>query len=76
MSNRSRLEQLGARALLARGPMGASGNPKVFLDLVGPAVRGFILKKGKQLLDIAVVGRGGELRKQNADALSFNDRLY
>jgi hypothetical protein len=30
------------------GPLGRSRNPRVFLDLAGPAVRGLLLKKGKQ----------------------------
>ncbi len=30
------------------GPLGRSHNPRVFLDLAGPAVRGLLLKKGKQ----------------------------
>ncbi|MEM7152964.1 MAG: ferritin-like domain-containing protein [Myxococcota bacterium] len=30
------------------GPMGRSRNPRVFLDLAGPAVRGLLLKRGKQ----------------------------
>lgn len=34
--------------LTALGPMGRSRNPRVFLDLAGPAVRGLLLKKGKQ----------------------------
>lgn len=32
----------------ALGPLGRSRNPRVFLDLAGPAVRGLLLKKGKQ----------------------------
>jgi len=32
----------------ALGPLGRSQNPRVFLDLAGPAVRGLLLKKGKQ----------------------------
>ncbi|MCA9704821.1 MAG: ferritin-like domain-containing protein [Myxococcales bacterium] len=32
----------------ALGPLGRSHNPRVFLDLAGPAVRGLLLKKGKQ----------------------------
>ncbi len=32
----------------ALGPMGRSRNARVFLDLAGPAVRGLVLKKGKQ----------------------------
>ncbi|MEM9459242.1 MAG: ferritin-like domain-containing protein [Myxococcota bacterium] len=35
-------------ALSALRPMGRSRNPRVFLDLAGPAVRGLLLKKGKQ----------------------------
>lgn len=34
--------------LTALGPMGRSRNPRVFLDLAGPAVRGLLLKKGKR----------------------------
>lgn len=30
------------------GPLGRSRNPRVFLELAGPAVRGLLLKKGKQ----------------------------
>ena len=30
------------------GPVFRSKNPKVFLDLLGPAVRGFLLHRGKQ----------------------------
>jgi len=30
------------------GPMGRSLNPRVFLELAGPAVRGLLLKRGKQ----------------------------
>ncbi|MCX4242107.1 ferritin-like domain-containing protein [Paraliomyxa miuraensis] len=32
----------------ALGPLGRSRNPRVFLDLAGPAVRGLLLKKGKR----------------------------
>lgn len=37
-----------ARDLSPFGPVFRSKNAKVFLDLVGPAVRGFLLHKGKQ----------------------------
>ncbi|MBL4688504.1 MAG: ferritin-like domain-containing protein [Nannocystaceae bacterium] len=30
------------------GPLGRSGNPRVLLNLAGPAVRGLLLKRGKQ----------------------------
>lgn len=40
MSKPSRFQSLGA--------VGRSGNAKVFLDLAGPAVRGFLLKRGKR----------------------------
>ncbi|MCH9687195.1 MAG: diiron oxygenase [Deltaproteobacteria bacterium] len=36
------------RHLHALGALGRSRNPRVFLDLAGPAVRGLLLKKGKQ----------------------------
>ncbi|MBK6918862.1 MAG: ferritin-like domain-containing protein [Deltaproteobacteria bacterium] len=36
------------RDVSALSAVGRSRNPKVFLDLVGPAVRGFLLERGKQ----------------------------
>ena len=32
--------------LTALGPLGRSRNPRVFLDLAGPAVRGLLLRAG------------------------------
>ncbi len=39
---------MSRRHLHALGALGRSRNPRVFLDLAGPAVRGLLLKRGKQ----------------------------
>lgn len=44
----SRLSHLSARISPSLGAVGASRNARVFLDLAGPAVRGLVLKRGKQ----------------------------
>ncbi len=44
----SALSHLSARISPSLGPVGRSRNARVFLDLAGPAVRGLLLKRGKQ----------------------------
>lgn len=44
----SRLSHLTAAISPSLGPVGRSRNARVFLDLAGPAVRGLLLKRGKQ----------------------------